>query len=130
MGKILRQKKILSEQQGQSVMRQMILGYRELYGMGLIHRDLKLANLFVTGNKIKIADFGFAISEDKCNYSFTNNAGSPKYMPPESLKYNRYSFKSDVWSFGIIAYELVYGHAPWPSNDEAKLYDMILSKPI
>ncbi len=63
MAKILRQKKLLSEQQAQSVMRQMILGYRELYSMGFIHRDLKLSNLFVTNNRIKIADFGFAISE-------------------------------------------------------------------
>lgn len=62
VGKILRQKKTLSESQAQSIMRQVICGYRELYGMGLIHRDLKLSNLFVTGNKIKIADFGFAIS--------------------------------------------------------------------
>lgn len=98
--------------------------------MGLIHRDLKLSNLLVTNGKIKIADFGFAIGEDRCNASFTYNAGSPKYMPPESLKYNRYSFKSDAWSMGVMAYELVYGHAPWQSNDEAKLYDMTTTIPI
>lgn len=85
-------------------MRQTILGYRELYGLGLIHRDLKLSNLLVMYGKIKIADFGFAISEDKCNTSFSYNAGSPKYMPPESLKYNMYSFKSDAWALGVIAY--------------------------
>ena len=38
-------------------------------------------------------------------------------MPPESLKYNKYSFKSEVWAMGVIAYELVYGHVPWQSND-------------
>jgi len=82
MGKILRQKKLLSEQQAQTVMKQTILGYRDLYGLGLIHRDLKLSNLLVMNGKIKIADFGFAIGEDKCNTSFSYNAGSPKYMPP------------------------------------------------
>lgn len=49
--------------------------------------------------------------------TFTYNAGSPKYMPPESLKFNRYSVKSDIWGMGVIAYELVYGHSPWKSLD-------------
>ena len=103
-------------------MKQMILGYRELYSLGLIHRDLKLSNLFITNGRVKLADFGFAISESKCNTSFTYNAGSPKYMSPESLRFNRYSFKSDVWAMGIMAYELVYGQAPWKDKDDHKLY--------
>jgi serine/threonine protein kinase len=62
--------------------------------------------------------------------TFTYNAGSPKYMPPESLKFNRYSVKSDIWGMGVIAYELVYGHSPWKSLDEAKLYDLTTTVPI
>lgn len=56
--------------------------------------------------------------------------GSPKYMPPETLKFNRYSFKSDLWAIGVMAYELVYGGAPWKSNVDSKLYDLIYSTPI
>lgn len=108
----------------------MILGYKELYGMGIIHRDLKLSNLFISNGKIKLADFGFAIREDKCNLSLHYNVGSPKYMPPECLKYNKYSFKSDVWAMGVIAFELIYGYAPWKNKVESKLYDEILSTPV
>jgi serine/threonine protein kinase len=61
---------------------------------------------------------------------FAYNVGSPKYMPPESLKFNRYSFKSDVWSMGIMAYELVYGDAPWKSKDDAKLFELMTTVPI
>lgn len=43
-------------------MKQLIYGYKELYRLKLIHRDLKLANLFITKGKIKIADFGFTVN--------------------------------------------------------------------
>lgn len=111
-------------------MKQMIEGYYYLYSMGIIHRDLKLPNLFVTNGKVKLADFGFAIREDRCNLSLGYNVGSPKYMPPECLKYNKYSFKSDAWAMGIIAFKLVYGHAPFQNKIEAQLYDQILNTPI
>ncbi len=43
---------------------------------------MKLSNLFISKGKVKIADFGFAITESKCNYNFGYNVGSPIYMPP------------------------------------------------
>jgi serine/threonine protein kinase len=39
-------------------------------------------------------------------------------MPPESLKYNKYSYKSDVWAIGVIAFELIYGKRPWKDRDD------------
>ena len=51
-------------------------------------------------------------------------------MSPECLKYNKYSFKSDVWAMGVIAYELVYGNAPWKDKHDAKLYDLMMTVPI
>lgn len=51
-------------------------------------------------------------------------------MPPESLKFNRYSFKSDVWSMGIIAFELLYGKLPWKDKNEHILFDKITTTHI
>lgn len=82
IGKLLRNRKILPESEAQSILKQVINGYKELNSIGIIHRDLKLSNLFVKKGKIKIADFGFAISENKCNNIFGYNVGSPYYMPP------------------------------------------------
>ena len=91
---------------------------------------MKLSNLFIRKGKIKIADFGFSIPANKCNTNFTYNVGSPYYMPPETLKYNRYSFYSDVWAIGIMAFEIVYGKAPWKDKIDAKLFDLMLKTPL
>lgn len=51
-------------------------------------------------------------------------------MPPESLKYNKYSYKSDVWSMGILAYEMIYGKLPWKEKVESILYEKITTTPV
>ncbi len=51
-------------------------------------------------------------------------------MPPESLKFNRYSYKSDVWAIGVIAYELIYGQRPWKEKDDDILYEKIMTTSI
>lgn len=86
--------------------------------------------MFITKGKIKIADFGFAIAEKKCNQNFGYNVGSPYYMPPETLKFNQYSFFSDAWAIGVMAYEIIYGKAPWKDKIDAKLFDMIINTPL
>ena len=51
-------------------------------------------------------------------------------MPPESLKYNKYSYKSDVWAIGVIAYELIYGKRPWKDRDDDVLIEKITNTQI
>lgn len=62
IAKVLRKKKVFSEVEAQSILRQLMNAYRELYELGIVHRDLKLANVFVKQGIIKLADFGFAIN--------------------------------------------------------------------
>jgi serine/threonine protein kinase len=130
VAKLLRKRKKLTETEAQSILKQLLAGYRDLHELGIVHRDLKLANVFVRRGQVKLADFGFAIPADRCLEKFDYNVGSPYYMPPESLKFNRYSFKSDVWSLGVIAYEMVFGRLPWKEKVETVLYDKITATPL
>jgi serine/threonine protein kinase len=68
------------------------------------HHDLKPANLLVTTNGIKLADFGFAKHEDDSSFV---SGGSEIYMAPEQIGGLVGSYKSDVWSCGCIALELI-----------------------
>lgn len=70
------------------------------------------------GSVWKIGDFGFATY---CLDDFVldeMNVGTPLYMPPESIYYNKYSFKTDIFSLGIIFYQMLTGSTPWPSTTE------------
>jgi serine/threonine protein kinase len=65
----------------------------------------------ITDSKSKIGDFGFAKKTKTTVEKY--NIGSPVYMSPESLKRNIYSIKSDIWSIGIMAFEMLHGELPW-----------------
>ena len=79
-----------------------------------MHRDLKPANILSKDDIYKIADFGFAkISEDREEDRMHNTSvGSPLYMCPQILNGMAYSIKCDVWSLGVILYELIFGKPP------------------
>ncbi len=110
----------------------------EAHAAGIIHRDLKPANLFLTTTPdgetcVKVLDFGISKTNDKADdggqaYSLTNVddiLGSPLYMPPEQLKSSKnVDVRSDVWSIGVILYQLLTGQTPWYSNI---LHELVLS---
>jgi serine/threonine-protein kinase ULK/ATG1 len=88
-----------------------------LYEQNVVHRDLKPSNiLFDNNNVLKIADFGFAKfleAESKDLQSdLTSYIGTPIYMSPQVFERTNYSIKTDIWSLGIIFYEVLVGVTP------------------
>ncbi|XP_065219273.1 fibroblast growth factor receptor homolog 1-like [Planococcus citri] len=99
--------------------RQIAQGMIHLTAMKCIHRDLAARNVLVTADHtMKIADFGLARNVENSEYYKKTTEGRlpVKWMAPEALLHNKYSIKSDVWSYGVLLWEIVtFGENPYPS---------------
>lgn len=88
-------------------------GMWELHTNNIIHRDLKPQNILVTADDtLKISDFGFAKSYNPDTDLQQTMCGSPLYMAPEILEQKRYTDAVDLWSIGVIMYELFFNKVP------------------
>ncbi|CAD8144291.1 unnamed protein product [Paramecium octaurelia] len=123
---------ILEEAEALGVLRQFMSGFQEMIKKGYIHRDIKPENVLYKGNCFKIADFGFATKADINNNVkiFKQSVGTPLYMAPQLLEKHAYTAKSDIWSIGIMAYEMVYGKQPWPCRDIPSYAFNIKNQPL
>ena len=96
---------------------------------GVVHRDIKPANLMIaSGTDVKIADFGAAILK-KSQIVQTAQMGSPYYMSPEQLEGKELSFHSDMYSLGVVLYELLTGRKPFIAENLEALIDKIIKLP-
>src|SRR5438045_8434172 len=96
---------------------------------GIVNHDIKSANLMIAdGTDVKIADFGAAILK-KSEIVQTAQMGSPYYMSPEQLEGKELSFHSDMYSLGVVLYELLSGRKPFIAENLSALIDKIVKLP-
>lgn len=125
----------------QHYMIQLRNALKYLYDNDIIHRDLKPQNILLTNDfTIKITDFGLSRTiQDKPSLEtpsdipedlFSTYCGSPMYMSPEMLNHENYNSKSDLWSVGVILYQLITGHPPFQASNLKQLISKINTETI
>lgn len=118
----------LTESETIKFMSHICNGFKTLYNLKIIHRDIKPSNILLQDGNAKIADFGFARFADYESKAMgmTVGIGTPLYMAPEIYKGGSYTSKCDIWSLGVMVYELLYGETPWFGKSVHNLFESVI----
>ena len=124
---LLKRRKRLTELEVQYYVLQMVKALKYLHNLKIIHRDLKLANMFLSENmQLKIGDFGLAIKLEFEGERRRSLCGTPNYIAPEILDGKTgHSFEVDIWSIGVCMYILLIGKPPFETNNRKETYKRI-----
>src|SRR4030066_391826 len=110
---------------------QICEGLNEAHSKGITHRDIKPENILIDEKgKVKIVDFGLAkiknVSRGITKQDST--VGTLKYMSPEQIRNQNVDHRSDIWSFGVILYEMITGKYPFKGEHDASLFYSIINQ--
>ena len=125
-------KKGFNELEVQTIMNQFNKIFKKMQIEHVIHRDLKLKNIMIKKDKnidiigflVKLSDFGFSKVMNEGDITDTN-LGSPATKAPEIMKGNEYNAKADLWSIGVIIYQLFFDSLPFPAKTARELKEAI-----
>ena len=124
---LMRRRKRLTEVEVQCYINQVISALRYLHSHRVIHRDIKLGNLFLSDKmEIKMGDLGLATKLEYDGERKRTICGTPNYIAPEILEGKTgHSYEVDVWSLGVLAYTLLVGRPPFETTDIKTTYRRI-----
>ncbi len=111
------------------LLRQTLYALAYLHRRGIVHRDLKPENILVVNEQVKVTDFGLALTHEEASkrQPLENLAGTLGYMAPEVLKRQIFTPQSDLYSLGVIAYEIFTGEYPFQHQSVNELLVKILT---
>lgn len=114
------------------IMKQLTDGIAHAHDSFIIHRDIKPQNMLILDNGlVKITDFGIAVALNSTQLTQTNSVmGSVHYLPPEQAAGKGATFKSDIYSLGILMYELVTGKLPFKGENAVEIALKQMKEPI
>ncbi|XP_038208591.1 serine/threonine-protein kinase polo [Zerene cesonia] len=126
MMELHKRRKAITEPETRFYMHQILLGVQYLHHKRIIHRDLKLGNLFLDDDlHVKIGDFGLAARIEYEGERKQTVCGTPNYIAPEILTKKGHSFEVDIWSLGCIMYTLLVGKPPFETSTLQDTYKRI-----
>lgn len=115
----------IKEKDALKLFSQILSGFNAIISNKIMHRDLKPSNILFNDGIVKIADFGFCKLLENNNEMAKTMVGSPLYMAPEVLKGLDYDKKADIWSLGVILYEMITGVCPFEDKTIFRLMNKI-----
>ena len=127
---LMKRRKKITELEAQYYVYNLVKALQYLHNLKIIHRDLKLENIFITENmQVKLGDFGLAVQLEFDGERRRSLCGTPNYIAPEILEGKTgHSLEVDIWDVGIILYFLLVGKPPFDTNKEKETYKKIRMK--
>lgn len=123
--------KSLSYKEIFSIFEQLLNALSVAHAKGIIHRDLKPDNIIVDkDNRIQLVDFGIAKNYDDLQTQSGEVLGTPDYMSPEQFRGEAFDYRSDIWSCGILLFEMLEGKTPYKGKTAPEIIYTMLHQSI
>ncbi|CAD8051705.1 unnamed protein product [Paramecium primaurelia] len=132
MESIPKNQKFYTECQARAIMVKIFSALAYIHDQGIIHRDIKPENILFSecdiNSEPKLIDFGLSVKYDAFSYNKLNaGVGTPVYLAPEVID-GTYNEKCDVWSLGVLLFNMLVGYPPFYGKNRQDLYDNIRSQ--